>query len=102
MNVLVVDWEKGAADKYATAVANTELIGRQTAVMLLDLIRAGANPKKIHIIGFSLGAHIAGCAGEMLKTKGYKIGRITGKCVNSTSFHIRPRARENNFRSGSC
>lgn len=76
--MIVIDWEKGAADSYSTAAANTELIGRQTAVMLMDLISYNASVKTIHIIGFSLGAHIAGCAGEMLKQKGYKLGRITG------------------------
>ncbi|KAK6617215.1 hypothetical protein RUM44_005546 [Polyplax serrata] len=78
VNVLVVDWEKGAADSYSTAVANTKLIGRQTALMLMDMIAVGADPKNIHVIGFSLGAHIAGCAGEMTKQRGQKLGRITG------------------------
>ena len=76
---MVVDWEKGAADGYSTAVANTELVGRQTAIMLMDLIGWGASVKDIHVIGFSLGAHIAGCAGEMLKSRGFKLGRITGE-----------------------
>lgn len=74
-----MDWEKGAADSYSTAVANTKLIGRQTALMLMDMIAVGADPKNIHVIGFSLGAHIAGCAGEMTKQRGQKLGRITGE-----------------------
>lgn len=78
----MVDWEKGAADSYPTAAANTELIGRQTAVMILDMLKMGGNASEVHVIGFSLGAHIAGCAGAMLKTHGYTLGRITGKTRN--------------------
>jgi len=76
--VLVVDWEKGAADSYPTAAANTELIGRQAAVVVLDAVHKGVVPSSIHIVGFSLGAHIAGCVGAILKEKGHTVGRITG------------------------
>lgn len=47
----------------------------------MHLINVGADAKFFHIVGFSLGAHIAGCAGEILKGKGYKVGRITGNII---------------------
>lgn len=40
-----------------------------------DMIENGVNFKKIHIIGISLGAELAGIIGRNMN---YKIGRITG------------------------
>uniref|UniRef100_A0A0K8S9R3 Lipase domain-containing protein n=1 Tax=Lygus hesperus TaxID=30085 RepID=A0A0K8S9R3_LYGHE len=78
-NVIMLDWEKGAAGpSYRSSAANTQLVGRQLALVLLDLISIGALPSSIHIIGFSLGAHIAGYAGRALLKRGIRLGRITG------------------------
>ncbi|XP_068082337.1 pancreatic lipase-related protein 2 [Anabrus simplex] len=78
-NVLLVDWEKGAAGpSYPVAVANTELVGRQLSLLLFDMISLGTKPSDIHIVGFSLGAHVAACASHMLQTRGILIARITG------------------------
>ncbi|XP_076303679.1 pancreatic triacylglycerol lipase [Lasioglossum baleicum] len=78
VNVLVLDWTKGAATTYSAAVANTELVGRQLGLVLLDAIGLGTPSEHIHVIGFSLGAHVAGCASEILKRKDHLLGRITG------------------------
>ncbi|XP_034946054.1 pancreatic lipase-related protein 2-like isoform X2 [Chelonus insularis] len=78
INVIILDWTRGAGTTYQIAVANTELVGRQLAVVLLGAINLGTKVKDIHVIGFSLGAHVAGCASEVLKTKKLLIGRITG------------------------
>lgn len=40
----------------------------------------------IHLIGFSIGAHIVGYAGRNLKRKGMIIGRITG--LNKVIFLV--------------
>ncbi|KAK9298987.1 hypothetical protein QLX08_007896 [Tetragonisca angustula] len=77
-NVLVLDWTRGAATTYTAAVANTELVGRQLGLVLLDAVNLGTRPEDIHVIGFSLGAHVAGCASEILKKKNILLGRITG------------------------
>ncbi|CAL1682156.1 unnamed protein product [Lasius platythorax] len=77
-NVVILDWTRGAGTNYAAAVANSELVGRQLALILLDTINLGINPIDIHVIGFSLGAHVAGCASEVLKRKNLLLGRITG------------------------
>ncbi|XP_033337970.2 pancreatic triacylglycerol lipase [Megalopta genalis] len=78
VNILVLDWTRGAATTYSAAVANTELVGRQLGLVLLDIISLGTPPENIHVIGFSLGAHIAGCASEIVKKKNHLLGRITG------------------------
>ncbi|XP_060950171.1 lipase member H [Limanda limanda] len=76
MNVIVVDWNKGAANlNYFTAVAYT----REAAHNLTGFIRTmevgGASLSSVHLIGVSLGAHLAGFVGSNLEGK---IGRITG------------------------
>ncbi|BET00125.1 Lipase [Nesidiocoris tenuis] len=77
-NVMMLDWEKGAAGpSYRLSAANTQLVGRQLALVLFDLISIGALPSSIHVIGFSLGAHIAGYAGRELLRRGIRLGRIT-------------------------
>uniref|UniRef100_A0A3B5RCZ4 Lipase member H-like n=1 Tax=Xiphophorus maculatus TaxID=8083 RepID=A0A3B5RCZ4_XIPMA len=76
MNVIVVDWNRGAANlNYFTAVTYT----REAALNLTGFIRTmqeeGASLSSIHLIGVSLGAHLAGFVGANLKGA---IGRITG------------------------
>ncbi|XP_061615030.1 lipase member H [Phyllopteryx taeniolatus] len=76
LNVVVVDWNRGAANlNYLAAVAYT----REAAHNLTGFIRAmqeeGASLGSMHLIGVSLGAHLAGFVGANLKGK---IGRITG------------------------
>ena len=53
----------------------------------------GLNPELCHIIGHSLGAHLAGYAGYHLREDfGLKLGRITGKphsaCWVGNSFDV--------------
>lgn len=77
-----MDWEKGAAGPvYALAAANTQLIGRQLAILIMDMVALNSNPDRIHLIGFSLGAHVAGYAGKALKRNHVEIGRITGETL---------------------
>ncbi|XP_028403774.1 pancreatic lipase-related protein 2-like [Dendronephthya gigantea] len=81
-NVICVDWRKGASYLtmfYLRAVANARLVGAQIAylVQMLNDV-TGVRTKSVHIIGHSLGAHIAGYAGKRLARKDLTIGRITG------------------------
>ncbi|XP_047354533.1 pancreatic lipase-related protein 2-like isoform X1 [Vespa velutina] len=78
VNILILDWTRGAGTSYAAAVANTELVGRQLALVLLDAFNLGTDPMDVHVTGFSLGAHVGGCAAEMLKKWGLLLARITG------------------------
>lgn len=77
--MIFVDWEKGAAGPgYALAAANTQLIGRQLAILISEMVALNSDQEKIHMIGFSLGAHVAGFAGKALKLIDIRVGRITG------------------------
>ncbi|RWS05831.1 Pancreatic lipase-related protein 1-like protein, partial [Leptotrombidium deliense] len=75
-NIIVVDWEKGAAlPNYVQAAANTRLVGKQIALLIQTINREkGMSAKDYHMIGFSLGAHIAGFTGSEIRN----ISRITG------------------------
>ncbi|XP_050499392.1 pancreatic triacylglycerol lipase-like [Diabrotica virgifera virgifera] len=78
-NVILMDWHMGArGPHYPVAAANTELVGRQLGILLTNMVKKGLDPRNIHLIGFSLGAHVSGTASESLKDKGYLLGRITG------------------------
>ncbi|CAG9829545.1 unnamed protein product [Diabrotica balteata] len=78
-NVILMDWHMGArGPHYPVAAANTELVGRQLGILLTNMVKKGLDPRSIHLIGFSLGAHVSGTASESLKDKGYLLGRITG------------------------
>ncbi|XP_056633738.1 pancreatic lipase-related protein 2-like [Diorhabda sublineata] len=78
-NVILMDWHIGArGPQYPVAAANTEVVGRQLGILLTNMVKKGLEPRKIHLIGFSLGAHVCGTASESLKNEGHLIGRITG------------------------
>lgn len=67
-----VDWGPGSAvPNYVRAAANTRLVGRQLAKLVRSL---NVPLEKVHLIGFSLGAHVAGFAGAELGN----VSRITG------------------------
>ncbi|GFQ89031.1 pancreatic triacylglycerol lipase [Trichonephila clavata] len=73
-NVFYVDWSGGDGNLYEQAVANTRVVGAEIAVFIQELQkRTGIKPESVHIIGHSLGSHIAGYAGKRLKS----LGRIT-------------------------
>ncbi|XP_075528051.1 pancreatic lipase-related protein 2-like isoform X2 [Dermacentor variabilis] len=74
-NVIIVDWQGGNALPYTQATANTRLVGAEIALLVNKLEKAfGAKRETFHILGHSLGSHVAGYAGERLPG----LGRITG------------------------
>lgn len=77
-NVILVNWAKLAGlPWYVTAVRNTRIVGPQLARLVEWLAARGAvSLPDLHVIGFSLGAEIAGFMGKALSPR--KVGRITG------------------------
>lgn len=75
-NVIVVDWLNSAQNHYVVAAQNTKAVGREIA-HFIDWIEETTNMPldNIHLIGYSLGAHVAGFAGSHATNK---VGRITG------------------------
>jgi hypothetical protein len=81
--VVLVNWQRAASGPYLRAASNAELVGRQVGQTLISMVTMGTDPADIHVIGFSLGAQVAGFIGETLKSNGHKLGRITGKTPHS-------------------
>lgn len=78
VNVFAINWSDQADNIYYLEPARyTVQVGKAVA-KLIDLLveDKGAEPKDIHLIGHSLGAHIMGYAGSYTK---HRVGRITGK-----------------------
>uniref|UniRef100_A0A8C5SXG5 triacylglycerol lipase n=1 Tax=Laticauda laticaudata TaxID=8630 RepID=A0A8C5SXG5_LATLA len=75
-NVVVVNWLSLAQQLYTIAVNNTRVVGKQLAE-LLDWLenKKDFQLENVHLIGYSLGAHIAGYTGNYARGT---IGRITG------------------------
>ncbi|OWF43647.1 inactive pancreatic lipase-related protein 1-like [Mizuhopecten yessoensis] len=76
VNVIAVDWSLGADNiNYIKSAANTRVVGATTAKLLEQLHHTtGLSYSRVHLIGHSLGSHIAGYAGRRV----HGIGRITG------------------------
>ncbi|KAK3855350.1 hypothetical protein Pcinc_038251 [Petrolisthes cinctipes] len=78
LNVVVLDWLAGSGPPYTQAVANIRLIGAMLGYFLLGIQAAGVDLKRVHVVGHSLGAQMAGYTGHYLSLHGATLGRITG------------------------
>ncbi|CAL8320670.1 unnamed protein product [Arctogadus glacialis] len=75
-NVIVVDWLKRAQHHYPNAAQHTQLAGQDLAALINWLeLDVKYDLSKLHLLGFSLGAHVAGVAGNLAYSK---VNRITG------------------------
>jgi len=75
-NFITVDWENVAiAPFYLRAVVSSDVVGELTGHLINFLVEQGADLNNFHVIGFSLGAHVAGKAGATVKGL---LPRITG------------------------
>ncbi|XP_022168110.1 pancreatic triacylglycerol lipase isoform X1 [Myzus persicae] len=77
VNIIIVDWSPLCAFPwYSHAVLNTRIAAKYLAKFIEYLVSRRFYLSKIHLIGFSLGAEIAGFTGKNLKIG--KLPRITG------------------------
>ncbi|KAL4716531.1 hypothetical protein ACJJTC_010195 [Scirpophaga incertulas] len=64
-NVIVLDWSEAAAGSYVGAVRNVPGVGQSLGEFLTWLVGiTGGSWDDLHLIGFSLGAHVVGGAGR--------------------------------------
>ncbi|XP_063235086.1 lipase member H-like [Bacillus rossius redtenbacheri] len=75
-NVINVDWSGPAAPAYPTAVRNAREVSAFVAQFVDYLVSRGLSLTRLNIIGFSLGAHVAGMAGYRVRSG--SVGRVTG------------------------
>ncbi|KAL1464551.1 hypothetical protein WDU94_004184, partial [Cyamophila willieti] len=77
-NIILVDWSSlSAFPWYTNAASNTKIVGHFIANFIRFLVSKGYPLERMHVIGFSLGAEIAGFAGKALDIG--KLPRITGR-----------------------
>lgn len=78
-NVIIYDWRGGALLGYVESRRNTWTAGQEVFLFLKSLMDTRkVEAKMIHLIGHSLGCHVAGIAGKRMFTEtGTKIGRIS-------------------------
>jgi len=75
-NFISVDWEKIAAGPdYSSAVNNVGRVGVVVSDMITFLHKFGTAEEKFHLVGFCLGAHVAGKAAD---TVDFAFTRVTG------------------------
>lgn len=91
-NVLIVDWKKGATyPYYLRAARNTPVPGVQLSLLIQKIIHSSKHrlsPNSVHVVGFSLGAQVAGfCGRHFHRAFNTKLGRITGIVGDMSSRH---------------
>ncbi|XP_050664990.1 pancreatic lipase-related protein 2-like [Leptidea sinapis] len=79
VNVILLDWSNMAHGSYlVNAARNTKKVGSAAAEQLHQLIESGLSLDKLHLIGHSLGSHVAGYLARDLKSKyGKTVKRLT-------------------------
>lgn len=60
-NVFAVDWSGGSRVIYHQAVTNIRVVALEISTLINTLrVKLGQDPGKVHVIGHSLGSHMAG------------------------------------------
>ena len=73
---MVVDWSSSSYGMYHHVRKKVRCVGESVNDLLQHMGKSGVQAEKIHLIGHSLGAHVAGVAGRLSAAK---LSRITGK-----------------------
>jgi len=78
-DVIVIDWKRAARIPYQQAISNIRVTSAQTSHFLRRMFnKTDLRPSNVHLIGFSLGAHLMGHIGRDVFTHtGVKVKRIT-------------------------
>lgn len=86
-DIIIIEWQGGFSNVATIAKCGAELIHMLEVTKLANKVVINVN--RIHIIGFSLGAHIAAQISNNLQKK-YNIvlERITGEYVYALSIHF--------------
>ncbi|XP_022919475.1 phospholipase A1-like [Onthophagus taurus] len=91
-NVICVDWSFYSRRLYPDSVLWLRSVANLTANLIMELNKKGIPFSDVHLLGHSLGAHMAGFIGKYIQQEnmGTKIYRITGLDPAGPLFHRRP------------
>ncbi|XP_043593538.1 pancreatic triacylglycerol lipase-like [Bombus pyrosoma] len=84
-NVLAVDYQQIAGLPYVVGVSMVDAVAKAVGGALNILTSSGINSKKLHVIGHSLGAQIAGALPENIN---FRLTRITGLDPAGPLFYV--------------
>ncbi|BES94556.1 Lipase [Nesidiocoris tenuis] len=91
-NIINVDWSVDAHSVYWTARNDVPAVGIMVAQFIDQFCaQTGLRPEQLHVIGHSLGAHIAGVAGVNVKSG--KLMRVTGLDPAGPMFSVKTTQR---------
>ncbi|KAJ3625097.1 hypothetical protein MTP99_018662 [Tenebrio molitor] len=93
-NVILLDWsELSTFPWYLPAVRNVKMVADKLRKFLEVFDQSGEVPiRNVHLVGFSLGSHIAGFAGKRLR-RGLRIPRITALDPAFPEYSLRDPSR---------
>ncbi|XP_023308054.2 lipase member H-like [Lucilia cuprina] len=78
-NIILVDWSRlSTAPWYDNSISNIKDVGEHVAKFIRFLLNQDYRLRKIHVIGFGMGAEVAGYIGQKLKRWDYLLTRVTG------------------------
>ncbi|KAJ0173869.1 hypothetical protein K1T71_011018 [Dendrolimus kikuchii] len=76
--VLLIDTQDSFSRGYVSSASRVKPLSRSLYSFIQRLSLNGIDPATLHIVGFSLGAHVAGLAGKLLQKRlSQSIGKIT-------------------------
>ncbi|CAG9761757.1 unnamed protein product [Ceutorhynchus assimilis] len=75
-NVIGMDWSALCQTEYVSAMRGAKIAGQHLGDFINWLSLNQVQLEMIHLIGHSLGAHVAGIGGDLVR--GGRVGRITG------------------------
>lgn len=88
-NVILVRCSKGSIPPYVQATGNTPLVGAMIAELIKFLLsQTQGSVDLFHVVGFSLGAQVAGYTGRRLKQARLSLGRITGNACETMKLNL--------------
>ncbi|XP_044755150.1 pancreatic lipase-related protein 2-like [Coccinella septempunctata] len=86
VNVIYVDWERVAKSYYISSAKNTKLVGDLIGRFTVE---NRFPPENVHLIGHSLGSHVAGFASKYFKrSTGSRIKRISALDAAGPYFRL--------------
>ncbi|XP_074038497.1 endothelial lipase isoform X2 [Leptinotarsa decemlineata] len=80
-NIFAMDWSVLCQFEYLSAVRGARIAGHYLGKFLNWLVQMGVPLKSIHLIGHSMGAHVAGIGGGNVDNG--RVAKITGKVSES-------------------